>query len=226
MNARLKFISTLIPRAGGFADIGTDHGYLPAYMAQTGYTDTIIAADIKKAPLSTAVSTAREQGVEDKISFRLCDGLEDIAPDEIKTIVIAGIGGDTICGILDRVEWCYAPEYTLILQPMTKSEILRYWLTNNEFGIYGEYIVKENGELYQIICARYGLSTPLTDAELFTGKLDTVKGEVLFNELLDGLIKRFEKSLSGMDKAKSLIGRKQLTHGILTQLLKMKEECK
>lgn len=226
MNARLKFISTLIPRDGGFADIGTDHGYLPAYMARTGYSDTIIAADIKKAPLSTAVATAREQGVEDKISFRLCDGLADIAPDEINTIVIAGMGSDTICGILDRAEWCYDPKYTLILQPMTKSEILRYWLTNNDFDIYGEYIVKENGELYQIICACHGLSSPLSDAELFTGKLDTIKGETLFNELLDGLIKRFERSVSGMDKAKSLIGRKELIQGILTQLLEMKEECK
>lgn len=226
MNARLKFISTLIPCEGGFADIGTDHGYLPAYMAQTGYTDTIIAADIKKAPLSTAVSTARELGVEDKISFRLCDGLADIAPDEIKTIVIAGMGGDTICGILDRAEWCYAPEYTLILQPMTKSEILRYWLTNNDFGIYGEYIVKENGELYQIICARHGLSTPLADAELFTGKFDTVKSESLFSELLDGLINRFKKAVAGMNKSKSPIGRKIITSVILTHLLQMKEENK
>lgn len=223
MNTRLEFISSLIPTGTGFADIGTDHGYLPTYMAQNGYDGNIIAADIKNAPLSTAICTAREYGVEDNISFRLCDGLDAIQPNEIDTIVIAGMGGDTICGILDRAEWCLDSKFALILQPMTKVEVLRYWLTNNGFGISGEHIVRDNGELYQIICARFGEVTPLSDAELFTGLFETAAGNRDFPELLDGLSKRFQKAVDGMDKAKAPIGRKKLTADILAQLLAMKE---
>ncbi len=224
MNARLRLIASLIPDSTGFADIGTDHGYLPAYMASRGYSGRIIAADIKEIPLSTAVSTAREYGVEDIISFRLCDGLDAIEPSEIDTIIIAGMGGDTISGILDRAEWCMDGKYLLLLQPMTKCEILRYWLCYNGFAILREDLISDNGETYQIISARFtGENMPLSDAELFTGKYELARGNTLFYTELTHLIRRFERALCGMDKAKRTIARRELNAEILRELEKMKE---
>ena len=120
MNKRLEAIMAHIPQNGrGVIDGGTDHGYLPAALFQRGYTGKLIAADINAEPLSKAKRTAESIGAEDVISLRLCDGLDGCDPSEVDTIVIAGMGGDTICGILYRAEWCLAREYTLILQPMT-----------------------------------------------------------------------------------------------------------
>ena len=102
MNKRLELIASILPHGRGFADVGTDHGYLPVYMAQHGYSGKIIASDINEGPLSTAVASARQAGVEDRICFRLCDGLDGCGSEELDTVVIAGMGGDTICGILDR----------------------------------------------------------------------------------------------------------------------------
>lgn len=224
MNARLSLIASLILPGVGFADVGTDHGYLPAYMAQNGYSGRIIASDIKAAPLSTAVATAREAGVEEKISFRLCDGLDAIEPNEVDTLVIAGMGGDTISGILDSTEWCMDSRFTLLLQPMTKSEILRYWLVNNGFEITGEYLLRDGKELYQLISARFGGETCLDDAELFTGSFALLRADVHFPEQLSRLIHRFERAIDGLERAKRPMYCRALYSGILDRLYQMKKE--
>lgn len=223
MNKRLELIASILPHGRGFADVGTDHGYLPVYMAQHGYSGKIIASDINEGPLSTAVASARQASVEDRICFRLCDGLDGCGSEELDTVVIAGMGGDTICGILDRADWVMSRDILLILQPMTKSEVLRYWLTNNDFSICGEWLIEENGEIYQILSARFGARTPLSDAELFTGKYELAVGNALFPVQLAALIKRFERAAAGMSKAPRMRGRQKLTAEILNGLYEMRD---
>lgn len=223
MNKRLELIASILPHGRGFADVGTDHGYLPVYMAQHGYSGKIIASDINEGPLSTAVASARQAGVEDRICFRRCDGLDGCGSEELDTVVIAGMGGDTICGILDRADWVMSRDILLILQPMTKAEVLRYWLTNNDFAICGEWLIEENGEIYQILSARFGARTPLSDAELFTGKYELAVGNALFPVQLAALIKRFERAAVGMSKAPRMRGRQKLTADILNGLYEMRD---
>ncbi len=223
MNKRLELIASILPHGRGFADVGTDHGYLPVYMAQHGYSGKIIASDINEGPLSTAVASARQAGVEDRICFRLCDGLDGCGSEELDTVVIAGMGGDTICGILDRADWVMSRDILPILQPMTKAEVLRYWLTNNDFAICGEWLIEENGEIYQILSARFGARTPLSDAELFTGKYELAVGNALFPVQLAALIKRFERAAAGMSKAPRMRGRQKLTAEILNGLYEMRD---
>lgn len=223
MNKRLELIASILPHGRGFADVGTDHGYLPVYMAQHGYSGKIIASDINEGPLSTAVASARQAGAEDRICFRLCDGLDGYSSEELDTVVIAGMGGDTICGILDRADWVMSRDILLILQPMTKAEVLRYWLTNNDFAICGEWLIEENGEIYQILSARFGARTPLSDAELFTGKYELAVGNTLFPVQLAALIKRFERAAAGMSKAPRMRGRQKLTAEILNGLYEMRD---
>lgn len=223
MNKRLELIASILPHGRGFADVGTDHGYLPVYMAQHGYSGKIIASDINEGPLSTAVASARQAGVEDRICFRLCDGLDGCGSEELDTVVVAGMGGDTICGILDRADWVMSRDILLILQPMTKAEVLRYWLTNNDFAICGEWLIEENGEIYQILSARFGARTPLSDAELFTGKYELAVGNALFPVQLAALIKRFERAAAGMSKAPRMRGRQKLTAEILNGLYEMRD---
>lgn len=227
MSKRLEAILAHIPQDGrGVADIGTDHGFLPAALFRRGYTGNLIAADIGADPLSKAVRTAEAIGAEDRISCRLCDGLDGIAPDEVDVIVIAGMGGDTICGILDRAEWCLSPDYTLILQPMTKCEILRYWLVNNGFTICSEELVRDD-RLYQIITARFGGSQRLNDAELFTGSTALIASDLLFPELLRRLLRRFESAVGGMRGAAEpeLCARRGLYENILSELKTMEDKA-
>ena len=43
MNKRLEAIYALIGEGRGLVDVGTDHGYIPAALAQNGYPGKIIA---------------------------------------------------------------------------------------------------------------------------------------------------------------------------------------
>lgn len=223
MNKRLEAIAELIKNGRGLIDVGTDHGYLPVWLAQKAYPGVLYASDINAAPLDAARRTAREASVEDRIRFLLCDGLDDCPPDRIDTIVIAGMGGDLICSILDRAEWCLDGSYSLILQPMTKAEVLRYWLANNGFQLEKERIVRDGGRLYQIISSRYAQNMVLSDAELFSGAYENICGEELCVEWLEALIRRFEKEEQGLLSAEqSEEGRLAICRGVLAGLVEMK----
>lgn len=200
MNKRMYAIVKYIEPGRGLIDVGTDHGYLPTWMASHGYHGNIIAADINAAPLQKARENAEKAGVTDRITFQLCDGLEQCKLESMDTIIIAGMGGDLICRILDLAEWCMDRRYKLILQPMTKSEVLRYWLTNNEFEILAEDLVPEGGNLYQLIVARFGGSTRLSDGELFLGKKQLCTDWELYEQQRQKMIKRFEAAIAGMEK--------------------------
>ena len=234
MNKRLSAIAALVNEGKGLVDVGTDHGYLPAYLASSGYKGALFASDINEGPLHSARRTAAESGQKERICFLLCDGLSCIRfllcdglslcpPEEIDTIVIAGMGGDMIVKILDEAEWCMDPRYHLILQPMTKAEVLRYWLVYNKFAIESETIVEDGGALYQIISSRFGECTRLTDAELFTGKRALCIDSSLFECQLLRIIARFEKAVAGM-QGRGADPRLYLYREILDQLSDMREQ--
>lgn len=91
--------------AGGrLADIGTDHGYLPVWLLQEGRIPSAIASDVGAEPLEHARRTAEEYETQG-LDFRLCDGLSGIEPEETDTVVIAGMGGETIRDILRAAPW-------------------------------------------------------------------------------------------------------------------------
>lgn len=198
MDKRLLNIAGMIPAGKGFVDVGTDHGYLPVYMLEHGYTGHVIASDINKDPLACAKRNAEKASYEDRIHFILCDGLDDSISDMVDTIVIAGMGGDTICGILDRAEWCMDSRYRLILQPMSKAEILRYWLSYNDFEIVEESPVDDCGTVYQIISAVYGKRCTLNDAELFVGRHELIRRHPLYSSILENNIIKFERLIKGL----------------------------
>lgn len=223
MNKRLKAIFSYISDGIGVVDVGTDHGYIPSALAESGYAGNIIASDINPGPLESARRNAEDAGVLDHIEFLLCDGLDKCDPSKIDTIVIAGMGGDTICGILDRAEWCIAPGYKLILQPMTKAEILRFWLINNGFKIISEKYVRD-GNLYQILAAEFGASGRYSDAELYTGKYEAICTDGLFPEYLDRLIGRFEYEDNAMNSSES--GRDDLRANFGRHILKELHEMR
>ena len=165
--------------------------------------------------------SAMEAGVREKIHFLLCDGLSLCSPEKIDTIVIAGMGGDMIVKILDEAEWCMDARYRLILQPMTKAEVLRYWLIYNGFAIHLETIVEDGALLYQIITAGFGGKTVLNDAELFVGKRSLCESEKLYERQLARFGARTEKACHGMCAGKEGT-RLRLYQEILRQLNDMR----
>ena len=54
LQPRLQALSQLVPDGARMADIGTDHGYLPIHLVQTGRISRAIAADVNQKPLQQA----------------------------------------------------------------------------------------------------------------------------------------------------------------------------
>ena len=163
----------MVPEGCRLADVGTDHGYLPVYLLQRRRIRGAVAADIGAEPLAHARRTAEAYGVEG-IDFRLCDGLRDIAPDEVDTVVIAGMGGETIIAILEGAAWTKDGAHTLLLQPMTKAADLRYWLAVNGYGFTEERLVWDKNYLYPVLRVTGGgtpqaLTEGLRDGSLLPG---------------------------------------------------------
>ena len=198
MSNRLELIASFVKNGIGVADVGTDHGYIPVMLVKRGYKGNIIATDINEGPLNKAKQRLIEADCEEAVELILCNGLDGCESGKIDTIIVAGMGGDTITGILDRAEWCAREDIKLILQPVTKPEILRYWLVNNDFRITNEAQVEENGTVYQIICAVPGRDCRYKDSELFIGRYDLIKGSTYYEQMLDKHIIRFSSAAEGL----------------------------
>ena len=219
MTKRLQTITELVQPGKGIIDVGTDHGIVPVTLARNGYPGAILASDINEAPLSAARRYAEENGVEERICFLLSNGLDGCPRQKVDTVIIAGMGGDLIVSIIDRAEWLKTTRgIRLILQPMTKGEILRYYLVNNGFGVLCEKLVRENGKLFRILVAQYtGVfcqqkvlditgkrsNEPYTDAELFTGRIRLLIDCPDFPYVVQEEICRMEKKISGLSKSVS-----------------------
>ena len=54
LTPRLKAAADMVGKTQCVADIGTDHGYIPVYLALSGNAGRIIASDINPGPLETA----------------------------------------------------------------------------------------------------------------------------------------------------------------------------
>ena len=199
LQPRLHLLASLIPAGSRLADVGTDHGYVPVYLLQRGLIEGAIASDIGAEPLQHAKNTAAEYEVEG-IDFRLCPGLDAITPEECDTILIAGMGGETIITILENAPWTKRGEHLLLLQPMTKVEILRKWLADNGYTFTGERLVFDKEHLYPIMLVRGGSQEKLTLGQQYGGVL--LDGDELYGEYLDERIMKLTIAIDGLMRAK------------------------
>ena len=150
---RLQLIADMIQNGETMADIGTDHGFLPLYLLQSGISPKVIMCDISGPSLDKAREAAAEQGLSSGADFRLGDGLEVLSAGEVDAVVIAGMGGLLITQILES-----DPDKTVsfkkyIFQPRNNSALLRRWLTAKGFKIDKNCLVREGKFICEVITA-------------------------------------------------------------------------
>jgi len=148
---RLRTLADLIDIGASVADIGADHGYLPIYLAQNSIAIRIIASDISAASLSAARRFAGEYNVTESITFMVTPGLNGITEADADTIVIAGMGGETILQILENAPWTKNKTVKLILQPQSKIDLLCRFLYDNGYEIKETKSVVDKGKSYTVI---------------------------------------------------------------------------
>lgn len=148
---RLDEIAKNIHVRDSVADIGADHGLLSVFLAKKNPKRRIIASDISREALEGAKNLAALHNVDDKISFVVTDGLRGIDLRNIDTIVVSGLGGETITKILNDSELTASSGKKLILQPQTKQHVLYRWLYNSGYKGIKTKRVFDRSKRYTVI---------------------------------------------------------------------------
>jgi len=156
LSARLTCLVRYVPTDSVVADIGTDHAYLPVYLVRNRIASRVVAGEISRGPYGTALEAVRKAGLDSHIEVRLGDGLQVISPGEVNVVVLAGMGGRTICSILTSGQAVLAGLERLILQPMRDVALVRRWLDENGWRMTDEDMVYEDNHFYVVIVARPG----------------------------------------------------------------------
>lgn len=227
LSPRLRTIAEQVPNDARLADIGTDHAYLPVSLIKYGRISFAIASDLREGPLGRGIAVAKQWGIPDEnISFRCCDGLLGIDRSEVDTIVIAGMGGDTIAHSLDGVSWSHDPDLLFLLQPMSSIPELRQWLQENRFRIEEERIAMEQSKCYVVMKVRAGYMEPLTLGERWVGRQRRGMAEEHRTEYMSDVIRRRKRALDGVLNAVSKLPEDQVEElsDTIKQLQQMRQE--
>ena len=166
LSNRLMACCSFVRPGDRVADIGCDHGYLSIHLLQSGIASSVIESDVAEGPLQSAMRNAAKFGVRNKMEFFLSDGVASV-PQDFTCMVCAGMGADTIIPILANAPWLKNTCYKLILQCQTKSHLLRRYLSQNDWHIKNEQLVRDGHFLYTVMEVVYEKACALTPGQCF-----------------------------------------------------------
>lgn len=207
ISERLKTVASFLPKHACFADIGSDHAYLPCYVCLADETASAIAGEVNDGPYLSAKKTVQEFALDNRIKVRKGNGLQVIEVKEVNQVVIAGMGGSLIASILENGKEKLQGVETLILQPNVDAKAIRLWLEQNDFDLTAEKIVEEGKHIYEILMAEKKQSKEpqsLNEKELLFGPWLLKEKSLPFKKKWSRELKNTERILEEMQKAKEI----------------------
>ena len=208
LGERLSALAAMVPAGSRVADIGTDHAYLPIYLAENNLIQHAIAVDVNHGPYASACEAVHNSGMSGRIFVRLADGLKGVSPGEVDVAILAGMGGITMIEIMEASPEVVASLKLIILQPMVATAQVRRWLKEHCWKIVDETIVEDEGRLYEVIAAKPGLMNydlleigPILweNRHPLLGRLLTQRLDTLYH-----IVNQMEKSVASVNNPKYL----------------------
>jgi len=215
LSSRLISVASFVDEKDrGLIDIGCDHGLLSIFLAKKYDSLKIIASDINENALNGAISNIKKNGFENKIETRLGKGLDVLKKDDdIDTIVICGMGANTIVGMLKYSVEKLSKINKIIIQSNTDLYFLRKNVTGIGYYIEDEILVKDKGIIYTIILFKKGRKK-YNYKELYLGPILIKKQDELF----------VEKNRKELDSLKMIL--KNIRDGHYLYKLRLKKKIK
>ena len=149
LSKRLQAIYDMVPYSVT-ADIGSDHGKLMIALFNDGRIPKGYAVENKKGPYNRLTEALKEAHIEEDVVPLFSDGITDL-PTSVSTIVLAGMGGETILKILNDHPEKLKLVQTIIVDAHTSVPKLRKEISEMGFVIADEQIVEEDHIYYEII---------------------------------------------------------------------------
>lgn len=166
INNRLISISKYVDKNSNVIDVGCDHALLCINLIKNNISNFCIASDINPGPLEQAHKNVFLYDLENKIKIKQGNGLDTIE-DEIDTIIISGMGGNTILDIFDKGKNKLKNIKKIIISPNNDSYLVRRILTSLSYKIDVEEIICEKDKFYPIIVFSKGTSKYSVSEMLF-----------------------------------------------------------
>lgn len=196
---RLRAAAGFVRQGAVFADIGTDHAYLPLFLLSEGRILRAVCTDIGEGPLASARAHAAATPYASRMSFHLADGAACLSDEGVTDVAICGMGGELIADILSRAPFLEDGNVRLILQPMTRPAALRRYLAARGFTVVGEAFPLSEGKRYVVLAAEYtGTPYALTPLEYELGFLTREKlADPAFRDYIERRRRTLEKIAGG-----------------------------
>ena len=144
---RLKSLTKYVDKNDSIIDIGCDHALLDIYLVKNKIANNIIVSDISNNALKQGINNIKKYNLENYINTRCGNGLEVLNnKDNINTIIISGMGTNTILNILNNK---YLSKINkLIIQSNKDYYLLRKEVIKLGFIIDKEEVILVNNKLY------------------------------------------------------------------------------
>ena len=224
LSKRLETVASFVPTGAIVADIGSDHAYLPCYLVHKGIAARAVAGEVVKGPYESAVKQVRTEGLTDKITVRMADGLAAVEEaDEITAVTIAGMGGPLIVSILEKHPQALKTVTRLILQPNIHAKAIREWAMVNGWAIQDEVILEEDGKIYEVLVLQRG--------EMKLNEAQTLLGPKLMETKVPVFIDKWSREIANWQRVQQAISEAEKTpenqekYEQLTHYIKMVQEA-
>ena len=149
LSTRLEMVSSLVPKGVYSADIGADHGYLIIELLNRKLINKGYACENKLGPFNRLKNNVEKMNLSMLIECELSDGIRTL-PRDINAVIIAGMGGDTVCSILkDSLKKLENIDY-FIISSHSKMDDVRCLLTNLNYYIVNEKACFDMNQYYEV----------------------------------------------------------------------------
>lgn len=219
LTERLQKIADFVPAGARVADIGTDHGFIPIYLAANGISDYVIAGDINSGPLEKMRGNLDRilGGCPDSIKMRRGSGFDVFSAGEVDTVVIAGMGGRLMTEIFEAdIEKTMALTM-MVLQPRKEQAGLRKWLFDNGFDVYDGRLVRESRFVWEIMAVRRATAETSRPSQYEVNEAILRRKDPLLPKFIEnrvGLLQRIYDEALKSDSAESAERRRELKKDI------------
>jgi tRNA (adenine22-N1)-methyltransferase len=204
LKPRLAGIASLVPSGTVVADIGTDHAYLPVYLVQEKACSKVIAVEKSELNSRFAQETVNLFNLNHKVEVRVGDGMLALdEKDDVEIVVIAGLGGKSICRMLIAAADRLGSYKSLVLQPMGDVALVRRWLVAHGFCFVREKLVQEKEHYYEVIAVEKGRQTVKEPILLEIGPTLLKDRDPLLVPWLRYKLKRYEKVMQGLLRSRN-----------------------
>lgn len=154
ISKRIKQIKKYIPLNQDVADVGSDHGLLLRLLFDDGFPNKMLGIENKEGPFSNLSKLVKAINAEN-VSCVLSNGI-DYLPSNYKTVVIAGMGLDTIKAIINKNKDKIDFISDFIIDCHTSYEKVRPFFVELGYHVAEETIIFEDNIYYEIIHFKKG----------------------------------------------------------------------